>query len=163
MIKKLKLRIAKFDRILVVEQLERTGEWKNSEHIKVDGDLYLFDDHIDLQENIGDRSVSWIEFYGDAERDDYLQKMLGWITEEQFGGAGKLEIGKPCLVRSSKDELWEERIFAGKLSQNARERDALFLTESVFTHACFISWKYAKPLNSAQPTIDGEIYTWEIK
>ena len=49
--KKLKLRIAKFDRILVVEQLERTGEWKNSEHVKVQSSLFLLEDNIDLQED----------------------------------------------------------------------------------------------------------------
>lgn len=111
--KKLKLRIAKFDRLLVIEQLERMGEWKNSEHVKFDGDLFLFDTHIDLQINIDDRSANCIKF-DDAERDEYAEKLIEWITDEQFGGSGKLEIGKPCLVRTEKDEEWGRTFLCGQ-------------------------------------------------
>ena len=161
--KKLKLRIVKFDRLLVVEQLERDGVFKNSERVRISGYMCLDRDWIDLPESCIFRSADSRKFSDNQERDEYAANLIRWITEEQFGGAGKLEIGKPCLVRNSENVGWEERIFAGKLSQNARERDALFLTESEFSRACFMSWKYAKPLNSAQPKIDGEIYTWEIE
>lgn len=160
--KKLKLRIVKFDRMLVVEQLEKTGEWKNSEHVKVDGDLYLFDDRIDLQENIGDRSVSWIKFNDNAERDEYTQKLIDWIAEEQFGDTTKLEIGKHCLVRDHEAEEWEERIYAGKVPvQLGLDKRYLVCSESEEDKDAFFCWRYAKLDDCLK--IDGEIYTWETK
>ncbi|MBO5781042.1 MAG: hypothetical protein J6R08_01075 [Opitutales bacterium] len=161
MAKKLKLRIAKFNKMLVVEQLELEGEFKETDHVRVHGDFELFGGFIDLQENIDDRSAHCREFDNNAERDEYAAKLVKWITEEQFGGVGKLEVGKPCLVKDYEYAEWEKCIYVGKLSQNIRDRDALFLTESEVSRTQFVSWKYAKHLNSAQPKIDGEIYTWE--
>lgn len=162
--KKLKLRIAKFDRMLVVEQLGRSGEFENTEHIslKEEGGVYLDENGICICKSSNNR-MSSIELFSDnQERDEYAANLIRWITEEQFGGSRKLEIGKPCLVRDYEDAGWEENIYAGKLSHNIRDRDALFLTESDMSRTHFVSWKYAKPLNSAQPKIDGEIHTWEV-
>lgn len=160
--KKLKLRIAKFDRMLVVEQLGRDGVFKNSERVRISGYMCLGKNWIDLPESCIFRSADSRIFSDNQERDEYAANLIRWITEEQFGGSGKLEIGKPCLVRDYEDAEWEENIYAGKLSHNIRDRDALFLTESEMSRTHFVSWKYAKPLNSAQPKIDGEIYTWEM-
>lgn len=161
--KKLKLRIAKFNKMLVVEQLERTGEWKNSTHVYVQDDLHLYksEDRIDLQEDIDDESSDCLRFDNNAERDAYLQKMLGWITEEQFGGAGKLEVGKPCLVRDREDEEWSERIYAGKVAEQLG-LDKRHLARTEFERDAFLRWRYAKPIDDCLK-VDGEIYTWEAE
>lgn len=158
--KKLKLRIAKFDKTLVVEQLEREGEWKNSEHVYVQGNLHLYElkDRIDLQEGLYDKNVTIREFDDNAERDEYAQKLIGWITEEQFGGARKLEIGKECLV-SDDGEGWSERIYAGKVAKQLG-MDKRYLTHSESEEDVFLRWRYAKPINDSL-NVDGEIYTWE--
>lgn len=163
--KKLKLRIAKFDRLLVVEQLERDGEWEASEHVSPNDEheFYINEYEIYIGKTPNKAPNDILNFCNNQERDEYAANLVKWITEEQFGGAGKLEIGKRCLVRDYEDAEWEENIYAGKLSHNIRDGDALFLTESDMSRTHFVSWKYAKPLNYAQPTIDGEIYTWEVE
>lgn len=156
--KKLKLRIAKFDRMLVVEQLELEGEWKNSEHVYVRGDLFLFKAFIDLRENIKDRRANYRLFSDNAERDEYAQKLVNWITEEQFGGDRKLEVGKECLV-SDDGEGWSERIYAGKVPVQLG-MDKRYLTHSESEEDVFLRWRYAKPINDSLK-IEGEIYAWE--
>ena len=156
--KKLKLRIVKFDRLLVVEQLELEGEFKETDHVRVHGDLELFGGFIDLQENIDDRSANCIEFDNNAERDEYTTTLIQWITEEQFG-TGNLEVGKPCLVRDKEDKEWEERIYAGKIAKQLGEEKRFLARNPIFSDD-FRRWKYAKSLNDL-PTVDGEIYTWE--
>ena len=160
--KKLKRRIAKFDRLIVVEQLERTGEWKNSTHVYVQGDLHLYksEARIDLQEGIYDKNVSIREFADNTERDEYAQKLVKWITEEQFGGSGKLEIGKECLVSEDGKE-WSKRIYAGKVAKQLG-MDKRYLTHSESEEDVFLRWRYAKPINDSLK-IDGEIYTWKTE
>ena len=162
--KKLKLRIAKFDRLLVVEQLEREGEWKNSTHVYVQDDLHLYksEDRIDLQEDNYDENVAIRKFDDNVERDEYTENLIDWITEEQFGGSGKLEVGKPCLVRDEEDGHWGERIYAGKVAKQLGG-DKCYLAKGNMEEDFFWSWKYVKPLNSAQPKIDGDVYTWETE
>lgn len=163
--KRLKLRIAKFNKMLVVEQLQRNGDFYETEHIKfnIQPVLSLNPRTMILNSKLENALCGALRFESNEMRDECAANFVKWITEEQFGGNGKLEIGKPCLVRDYEDADWEENIYAGKLSHNIRDRDALFLTESEMSRTHFVSWKYAKPLNSAQPKIDGEIYTWEVE
>ena len=160
--KKLKLRIAKFDRRLVVEQLERDGEFKDSENVRIDGDTCLGKDWIDLPESCKFRSADWRIFPDNQERDEYVASFTKWITEEQFGGSGKLEIGKPCLVRDREYEEWAEHFYAGKVAKQLGE-EKCYLAKANLENDHFCRWRFAKPLNSVQPTIDGEIYTWEVE
>lgn len=156
--KKLKLRIAKFDRMLVVEQLERDEVFKNSERVRISGYMCLGRDWIDLPESCIFRSADSRIFSDNEERDEYAANLIKWITEEQFGGSGKLEIGKPCMV-SNDGVDWLNDIYAGSLKMPSGEN--YFCTLNSFD--ALISWRFAKPLNSAKPKIDGEIYTWEVE
>lgn len=157
--KKLKLRIAKFDRMLVVEQLERTGEWRNSEHVYVQGKLSIFRERIDLSEE-GCRRADSIEIFDNAESDKYVQKLVKWITEEQFGDAMKLEIGKMCKFSNDGKE-WVNRIYAGKSFKQLGE-EKRFLAVNFLNNDALNRWKYAKPINDCLK-VDGEIYTWETE
>lgn len=140
--------------------MERTGEWKNSEHVYVQGNLYLYKlkARIDLQEGIYDENVTIRKFNDNAERDELLNEILGWITEEQFRGTGKLEIGKECLV-SDDGEEWHNHIYAGKVAKQLG-MDKRYLARSNSEKDGFLCWEYAKPINDCLK-IDGEIYTWE--
>lgn len=157
--KKLKLRIAKFDRLLVVEQLERTGEWKNSEHAYIQGDLFLFTGAIELQGKIEDRSANYREFSDNAKRDEYAANLIKWISEEQFGGVGKLEVGKMCDV-SDDGKTWTQRIYAGKVDKHFGE-EKRFLAFYDLNNYTFGRWEYAKPSDDCLK-IDGDVYTWEV-
>ena len=154
--KKLKLRIAKFEKMLVVEQLELEGEWKNSEHVCVHTDLYLFAASIDLQENIEDVSANCLKFYDNTERDEYAQNLINWITEEQFGGARKLEIGKECLVSDDGKE-WSKNHLLAILPKNKKYR---YIVCSNLENEKWTYCEYAKPIDDCLKTY-GEIYTWE--
>ena len=103
--KKLKLRIAKFDRMLVVEQLELDGEFSNTAHTKAWGNLCIFTRAIFLRESTEHKSSDCLRFDSNAERDAYLQKMLGWISKEQFGGGGKPI--NDCLKIDGEIYTWE--------------------------------------------------------
>lgn len=157
--KKLKLRIAKFNKLLIVQQLEKAGEFKRTNHVKVDGDLYLFAASIDLQESTDDKSVNCREFIDNAERDEYAANLIKWITEEQFDVIGKLEVGKMCEV-SDDGKAWIKRIYAGELAPIFGKKR--FLAQHCMCDVAFFSAKYARPLG-AQSTIDGDIYTWETE
>lgn len=156
--KKLKLRIVKFNKLLVVEQLELEGEFKETDHVRVHGDLELFDGFIDLQENIDDRSVNCIEFDDNVERDEYTEKLIDWITEEQFGGIDKLGIGKECLV-SNDEEKWYKHYLLAILPKNKLHR---YITCPNPENGDWASYACIKPLNGCLK-IDGEIHTWEIE
>lgn len=160
--KRLKLRIAKFNKRLVVEQLELEGEFKETAHVRVFGSLFMRKAGIDLKEDGCEGSFNFAYFEKNEKRDEYAQKLINWITEEQFGECGKLEVGKPCLVRDEEDGRWAERIYAGKVAKQLGG-DKCYLAKGNMEEDFFWSWKYAKPLNSAQLKIDGEIYTWETE
>lgn len=158
--KKLKLRIIKFDRLLVVEQLERKGKFKNTDHVKVDDDLWLLLESIDLQTDNDGRSADCIEFDNNDERDEYTANLIKWITEEQFGDRGELEVGKECLV-SDDGKKWETQIFAGKINKCPSEEKS-FLTINPADDNCLWRWKYAEAIGD-RLEINGEYYTWKSK
>ena len=164
--KKLKLRIVKFDRLLVVEQLEKRGKFKNTDHVKVDDDLWLLLESINLKKDKSNgRSADYYaDFVTNVERDEYTANLIKWITEEQFGDAGELEVGKECLV-SDDGKSWEIQIFAGTISKYSSEEaffteEKIFLTTNPADDNCLWRWKYAEPI-SDRLKINGEIYTWE--
>lgn len=158
--KKLKLRIAKFNKRLVVEQLELEGEFKETAHVRVFGSLFMRKAGIDLKEDGCEGSFNFAYFEKNEKRDEYAQKLINWITEEQFGGVGKLEVGKMCLVSDDGKE-WEKRIFAGKSSKQLGE-EKRFLAVHLNNKNSLVRWKYAKPLNDSLK-INGEFYTWETE
>jgi hypothetical protein len=156
--KKLKLRIAKFDKLLIVQQLEKAGEFKRTNHVKVDGDLYLFAASIDLQERTDDKSANCREFIDNTERDEYAANLIKWITKEQFGGDRKLEVGKECLVSDDRKE-WSKTHLLAILPKNKNYR---YIVCSNLENEEWTSCEYAKPISDCLK-IDGEIYTWEME
>lgn len=155
--KRLKLRIVKFDRLLLIEQLEIEGEFERTEHTSVCAEMFLGNDYIDLQESCKFGSFCLHEFPNNQERDECAANLVKWITEEQFG----LEIGKPCLVSNDGKNWHTLSCFAGTVALKLGV-DKRFLVKIENEDDKFFRCRFAKPLNYAQPKIDGEFYTWEI-
>ena len=146
--------------MIVVEQLEKMGYFNNTDHVKVEGDLYLFYKSINLQKNDHDKSADCIRFNDNAKRDKYITNLIKWITDEQFGGAGELEVGKECLVSDDGKE-WKTQVYVGKIDKCIGEEKS-FLTINEANDNCLWRWEYAKAIGN-RLEINGEYYTWESK
>ena len=161
MAKKLKIKFVKFERYLVAQQLEMTGNehFTPSEHVALSTSGIDFADAAiwlsrSCNFNIGVRC-----FRDNDERDRYLNKLIKWISEEQFLTGRKLEIGKLCSF-SDDGKQWTPGEYAGKCA--AQLGEPRFLSgrpESIL----LARWKYAFPLEDVRLRIDGNIYTWEME
>lgn len=164
MTKKLVIRFVKFERALAMQILEQEGLFKATEHVRAlgfpaisSGCIFLRGVDSSLHNDI---SVS-SDFPDNDARDECLEKVIKWISEEQFSRSGKLEIGKECEV-SDYGEGWVRRIFAGKTARQFGEPRTIALG---FGNSLILRrWKYVRPIDSfVQPKIDGDVYTWEME
>lgn len=155
MAKKLKIRFTKFEKVLAMQILEQEGEFKESEHIKLN--IFSGLDHDCFFLNFW---ISSMHFYTNQERDEYLNKFIRWISDEQFGaGSSKLKIGEMCEVRDSESGNWRKRKLIAILPKQYKER---FIAEWEDYPTKHSSWNYARPITKrTEPKIDGDIYTWE--
>lgn len=168
MLEKLVIKFIKLERALGAQQLE----------IKASNNLdnkYEDNNHVIFHQNgidFADEAV-WISksnsprvavrmFDSNDERDKYLDKVVKWISEEQFATSGKLEVGKLCEV-SNDGSCWARRILLAILPEGFNER---YICQSNIVDIGWIGCEYARPITSIQPTIDeddNEIYTWEME
>lgn len=86
MTKKLKIRFVKFERALVVQQLEIEGDFKNSPHVSTSQhDIGLFCDAVWI--SVGEtrimNEIAAKNFDSNRDRDEYLERVVKWISEEQ--------------------------------------------------------------------------------
>lgn len=163
MTKKLAIRFVKFECALVAQQLEVKGQFELSEHIaltKYGVDFAREAVYISPKTTQEMHAIGREYFKTDGERDEYLNKVVKWISEEQFPATGKLEIGKECEVSSNKED-WDCRIFAGKTAKQLGEpRYIAFGVGGDY----LVRWKYARSIGSCvQPKIEGDVYTWEME
>lgn len=165
--KLLKIRFVKFERALVAQQLEiqwGTASFEWFKHTKFEAF------HIDFAYDcvwLGrypNGNVAVRNFDSNAARDEYLNKVVKWISEEQFATKGKLEIGRECEVCDYPDlenGRWEKRKLLAILPAQMKYR---YITESTDSCRDFWYWTYARPIDSCiQPKIDGDVYTWEME
>lgn len=164
MTKKLKIRFVKFNYALAMQVLEMSDNFSDSEHVKCyrnttfyynasgyTGEIYIQKDNL----------VSERYFGKNNQRDEYLEKVIKWISEEQFPATGKLEIGKECEV-SDGGKDWFVRFFAGKSAKQLGEPRYLAFWDKNL--GCLMRYKYVRPLGSfVRPKIDGDVYTWEME
>lgn len=161
MTKKLKIRFVKFECALAMQVLEMTGKFSdypigsngNIPHTQI-GAPCLNDDSVWL---CPIPVVKTRLFESNAARDVYLDKVVKWISEEQFATGEKLEIGKKCLFSDDGND-WRSGKYGGKCAEQLGEPRFLSLDGDDW----FTRWKYVKPLPLyGAPKIDGDIYTWE--
>ena len=167
MTKKLKIRFVKFECALAAQQLDEAKGFR----WKVDDTTHTFvcNFEFSLTKNSilfalkGQNAISSILFYNNAERDEYLNNVVKWISEEQFATGGKLEIGKPCMVslfEGLEKEDWEISRLLAILPRPIENR---YITQSEASKRMFAAWPCARPLAFVRPKIDGDIYTWEME
>lgn len=92
MTKLLKIRFEKLEKALAMQILEQTGEFADSEHIRIDGRYGIYLGEVFL---CGKNKLkpNFCLFVSNAERDGYLNTVINWITNEQFAnGAGEPKI-----------------------------------------------------------------------
>ena len=160
MTKKLKIRFVKFECGLAMQILEQEGVFVDTEHVKIDIAPKLFVNSVFLRGSVGklDWAVcgSCIAKTND-ERDEYLNDVIKWISEEQFSTGRKLEIGEECLFSDDRKN-WISGNYAGKCAKQLGEPRFLELDSDI----SLTRWKYVKPLYGALK-IDGDVYTWEME
>lgn len=158
--KLLKIRFVKFNYAIVVQVLERTGEFENSEHVKV-GRTFFIRDVLCEEDSIGIAKDNFVglKFFGkNIQRDEYLDKVIKWISEEQFADGRKLEIGKKCEFSDNAIE-WFRGTFGGKSAKQLGEPRFLAAGSDVLAR-----YKYVRPIaDCVCPKIDGDVYTWEME
>lgn len=159
MTKKLVIRFVKFERALAMQILEQDGHFDTMKHVRVRAYPAVDETCVFLRgwEKEYDYSVKTIRFNNNVARDEYLDKVINWISEEQFSTGGKLEIGEECLF-SEDSNNWLSGKYAGKCAKQLGEPRFLKLDSDV----SLSRWKYVKPLRGV-PKIDGDIYTWEME
>lgn len=159
--KLLKIRFVKFERALVMQILEQEGLFKATEHVRAlgfpaisSGCIFLRGVDSSLHDDI---SVS-SNFPDNDARDECLEKVIKWISEEQFAIKGKLEIGKECEF-SDNAIKWFRGIFGGKSAKQLGEPRFLSAGSDIL-----VRFKNVRPIGGCvQPKIDGDVYTWEME
>lgn len=159
----LKIRFVKFERAIATQVLEQEGFFKATEHIGGSTAHSFYKERIYLYspkeypfEEYKYR-VDVIGFDNNAERDEYLEKVVRWISAEQFATGRKLKIGEACLF-SDDGKDWHSGEYAGKCARQLGKLRFLALDGDV----SLTRWKYVKPLYGALK-VDGDVYTWEME
>ena len=165
MTKKLKIRFTKFEKALAMQILEQEGSFRDSEHVQIripklfsdnGGDIYLCAE--DERDNLN--HVSMLEFVSNELRDVYLNNVIRWISEEQFGE--KLTVGELCEVRNKNcDDKWSVRKLITILPEPYYSPYIVEAHEG--RGCCWQAFDQARPIKNSNPKIDGDIYTWEEK
>ena len=164
MFKKLKIRFVKFERALAMQILEQVGEFIDTEHVRIAVEPELSPSRVFLRGRGGE--LDWAVCGSciaktDDELDEYFDKVVGWISEEQFSRSeGNLEIGKACDV-SNDGEKWIRAVFAGECAPCFGEPRYLAIS-SVGADTLY-RFKYVRlARESIKPIISGDVYTWEM-
>lgn len=160
MTKKLKIRFVKFERALAMQILEQEGYFDTMKHVRVSAYPAVDETCVFLRgwEKEYDYSIKTIRFNNNVARDEYLNNVIKWISEEQFSGSGKLEIGKKCEFSDNAIE-WFRGIFGGKSAKQLGEPRFLAAGSDVLAR-----YKYVRPIaDCVCPKIDGDVYTWEME
>lgn len=160
MTKKLKIRFVKFEHALVSQQLEIKGIHHFVENMYTQFSPFyteLRQCGICIQAKENCFSIARRIFADNAERDEYLNDVIKWISEEQFAMGRKLEIGEECLFSDDRKD-WHSGKYAGTCAKQLGEPRFLALDGNV----SLIRWKYVEPLGGALK-IDGDVYTWSLE
>ena len=164
MTKKLKIRFTKFEKALAMQILEQEGNFRDSKHVDMGfpelccDRIYLCDE--DLRNNL---RVFVRYFDTNAGRDEYLNNVIRWISEEQFDeGSGELKVGEMCEVRNKNtDDVWRIRKLITILPEPYYSPYIVEAHEG--RGCCWQAFDQARPIKNINPKIDGDIYTWEEK
>lgn len=166
MLEKLVIKFIKLEKALVAQQQEiefsreDCPEFKNDHVIFNKTGIDFADDAIWLSDPNSPRvAVRMFDF--NDERDVYLTKVLGWISDELFSipdvNEG-LKIGEMCEV--SNDGLsWNQRRLIAILPEKYNYR---YITELIIDENAHTSFTLARPIGMGfDLSVNGDTYTWK--
>ena len=164
--KKLKIQFWRAENALAMQILEQEGSFRDSKHVYM-GLPELCCDRIYLRDEMerDNLDVSARSFVANAERDEYLQKVINAITDELFTGKGELKVGEMCEVRDAEHYDWVKRKLIAILPEEYDERFIAEWEDYPIKHK---GWNCARPIaKRTEPTVEkcGQLvtYTWEEK
>jgi hypothetical protein len=165
--KKLKIQFWKAEKALAMQILEQEG----LPSCKEGGEALIWEQpalckySIDLRGSAkwANLRISHIEFCSNAERDEYLQKVINAITDELFIGRGRLKVGEMCEVRDDEDDDWGKKKLIAILPEKYSDR---YIAEMESCPTGHFAWRYARPITKrTEPKVEecGQLitYTWE--
>ena len=173
--KKLRIQFWRAEKALSMQILEQEGEFEASTHVRLSySNPWIESQYIFLigKQADFDKHVSTMRFNNNKERDEYLNNVIRWISEEQFGKnneemlkPGELKIGEMCEVRNGESEKWRQSKLITILPEKYDERFIVEVEDHPTEH---YSWTYARPIvKRIEPKIEecGQLvtYTWEEK
>lgn len=170
--KKLVMKFVKLDCALVAQQISIYGNEyfdEKTEHTKMGRYIHMDENSISLLPfKCGSTNTANIIYFdSDTECDKYLEKVVKWISKEQFATGGKLKVGEMCEVsEDGKNWNWGEKRLFAVLPENFRDRYIVWseIGKDLNGKDPWCSWAYARPIASCvQPKIDGDVYTWEME
>lgn len=163
MTKKLKIRFVKFEKAIAAQQLEiqwGSASFESFEHTMFEAF------HIDFAYDcvwLGrypNGNVAVRNFDSNAARDEYLKKVIKWISEEQFASLGKFEVGKVYAFKYKKDNPVK---FFGELMAILPENvESRYIVKAPFLKKGWEAFEVACP-PYVSPKIDGDVYTWQME
>lgn len=161
MTKKLKIRFVKFERALVAQQLEIKGIHHFVENMHTQFSPFYIElrrDAICINVKENGICIKHRIFSDNDERDEYLNNVVNWISEEQFSSGRKFKIGELCMFSDDRAN-WHTGRYAGKCDAQLGETRFLNFESDV----SLTRWKYVCPPFPVRPKIDGDLYTWEME
>lgn len=155
--KELRLKIEKFNKAIVFQTLKMSGEFKDSEHVKFMSHPAIIRNEIMLDKYPNETAVGIKYFNDNEERDTVFDKIIKWISEEQFSvPPTKLEIGEEALFS---DTIGEDGVRGTLVYILPEEFESRYLSASdSYPYWCY--WKYARPANNTLK-VKGNIYHWK--
>ena len=150
MTKKLEIKFVKFEKALAIQVLNQEGSFKATKHVGLGNYPLLMKDGIWLSHYYDEKDeeinhqISCSYFNSNKERDEYIEKVVNWITKEQFPNKdNELKIGSECEVRDYAEDEWVKRKLITILPKQYYNR---YICESQGGN-CAFNWSYARPIS----------------
>lgn len=170
--RKLVLKIVKLNHFVAIELLEAKNIIQ-SKSIKYHTDIthfYILSNFIStptlaIPRKITEdtNTVDHIYFKNNHERDEIINHLIENITNEQFKNytsGDNLKLGEYYIVTDSSGCIRRRRKLIAILPEEYTER---YICEDGTNPKRSCAWASIEPSISSSLTIDGDIYTWEIK
>ena len=162
----LKIQFWKAEKALAMQILEQEGSFRDSKHVYM-GHPELCCDRIYLCDEAerGNLDVDARSFETNAERDEYLDKVINAITDELFTRGGELKVGEMCEVRDVEDEQWRKRKLLAIFPEQYKKRFIVEIKDYPTGHtSCDCARPIAKRIETTIEECGNVVtYTWEEK